>query len=74
MTQAVQFFGATAILAAFAFGPTKILAPYPKLFATANAVGAAALAASAFVTHQWGFVLLNVVWTTVAIVQFWRAR
>jgi hypothetical protein len=68
VSQAIQIAGAIAILAAFAGAQARIvdLRSWPYLWL--NLVGAAALAASAGYEHEWGFLLLNTVWSVVALI------
>lgn len=77
MIQVVSLFGAVMILTAYTanqFGWIKAMAlPY----AAVNAVGAGVLTVVAVAEAQWGFLLLEGVWTLVsviAIVKLLRSR
>ena len=60
--------GAVAILAAFAGAQAGMFHTRAWVYLWLNFLGAAALAASAAWTRQWGFLLLNSVWSAVAAV------
>jgi hypothetical protein len=66
LSQAVQIAGAIAILSAFAAAQAGLVNPRSWAYLWLNLLGAAALAASAGHEHQWGFLLLNSVWSAVA--------
>lgn len=68
MSQAIQIGGALAILAAFAGAQAGMFDLRSWGYLWLNFLGAAALASSAGVEHQWGFLLLNSVWSAVALV------
>jgi hypothetical protein len=68
LSQAVQIAGAIAILSAFAAAQAGVVNPRSWAYLWLNLLGAAALAASAGHEHQWGFLLLNSVWSAVAVV------
>lgn len=68
MSQGVQIFGAVLILTAFALGQFRVLSPSSVAYLLLNLVGAGALAADAFHERQWGFFVLNGVWTLVSAV------
>jgi hypothetical protein len=68
MSQAAQIAGAIAILAAFAAAQARIVDIRSWRYLWLNFVGALALAASAGYEHQWGFLLLNSVWSAVSAV------
>lgn len=78
MSQAVQIAGAVAILAAFAAAQARIINIRSWGYLWLNFVGALALAASAGYEHQWGFLMLNSVWSAVAAVglvaRAWRGE
>lgn len=68
MSQAIQIAGAIAILAAFAGAQAGKFHMRAWTYLWLNFLGAAALAASAAWNRQWGFLLLNTVWSAVAAV------
>jgi hypothetical protein len=68
VSQAIQIAGAIAILAAFAAAQARIVNVRSWAYLWLNFLGAAALAASAGYEQQWGFLLLNTVWSAVAVV------
>jgi hypothetical protein len=67
VSQALQVFGALLLLAAFAATQFSLLdgRSYPNL--VLNAVGSAILAVLAALNHQWGFLLLEGVWSLVSL-------
>jgi hypothetical protein len=68
LSQTVQIAGAIAILSAFAAAQAGVVNPRSWVYLWLNLLGAAALAASAGYERQWGFLLLNSVWSAVAAV------
>ncbi|HMQ26894.1 MAG TPA: hypothetical protein PKA98_12965, partial [Acidimicrobiales bacterium] len=68
MATAVQIAGALLVLAAFAAAQVGRWSTESTPYLVTNLVGAGILAASALVNAQWGFVLLNATWATVATV------
>jgi hypothetical protein len=68
VSQAVQIFGAVLILTAFALAQFRVLSPSSFAYLLLNLVGASALAADAYHERQWGFFVLNGVWTLVSAV------
>ena len=66
MDQIVQVAGALLILSAFAGAQFNRLSPQSRLYLWLNFVGALILALLAYVEKQWGFLLLEVVWTMVS--------
>ncbi|MFN2545409.1 MAG: hypothetical protein ABR600_12705 [Actinomycetota bacterium] len=67
LEQGVQIVGALLILAAFGFAQAGRLDVTSPLYLWLNVAGAATLAVLAVVEEQWGFVLLEVVWTIVSV-------
>lgn len=74
MAQLVQIAGAIAILAAFALAQLGRLDQRSTPYLTLNLVGAAVLAALAYHERQWGFFLLEGVWTLVSAYGFVARR
>ena len=68
MTQVVQLIGAVLILIAFTAGQAGRMSAHSLAYILLNLVGSTALAATAGVTANWGFLLLETVW---AIVSAW---
>jgi hypothetical protein len=67
MGLAVQMTGALLVLAAFALAQLRVLTTSSLRYLLLNLAGSAALAGSALVGRQWGFVLLNTVWCAVTV-------
>ncbi len=66
MAEPFQFIGAGLVLLAFALNALGRLEPRDGVYLVLNVVGATLLAASAWLVQQWGFVVLNVVWSGVS--------
>ena len=65
MDQLIQVAGALLILAAYAAAQFDYLDQHSRSYLWLNLVGAAILAVLAFAEEQWGFLLLESVWTLV---------
>ena len=65
--QFLQLVGAILVLAGFTPAQVRVLDPQSLPYLVLNAVGAAILATLAFVGEQWGFLLLEGVWTVVSV-------
>jgi Na+/H+ antiporter NhaD/arsenite permease-like protein len=65
--QLVQLVGAILVLAAFTLAQFRVLDPQSIPYLVLNVVGAAILAALALEEQQWGFLLLEGVWTLVSL-------
>ncbi len=66
MDQVIQIIGALLILAAFVLAQFGRLATSSYRYLALNLVGSAILAALAFTSANWGFVLLEGVWAVVS--------
>lgn len=66
MLVALQIIGALLILAPFTAQQLGRLKADAAAYLWPNLIGSGALAALAFVNHQWGFVLLEAVWAAVS--------
>jgi hypothetical protein len=64
--QLVQVAGALLILAGFTFAQLGVLETRAYSYLLVNLVGAAILTVLAWHERQWGFLLLEAVWTLVA--------
>lgn len=66
--QVLQIAGALLILAGFLLSQRNLLDARSYPYLLLNVVGAAILAVLAYQAQRWGFVLLEGVWTFVALV------
>jgi hypothetical protein len=66
MSQLVQILGALAILAAFAAAQARLVDIRSWSYLWLNTAGAFVLAIDAWREQQWGFLLLEGVWTLVS--------
>ncbi len=77
MEQVVQIVGALLILAGFAGLQLGKISAISRTYLWLNLVGAIILAVLAFVEEQWGFLLLEGVWSLVSawsLMQVLRGR
>ncbi|HEY1285634.1 MAG TPA: hypothetical protein VGF04_06055 [Solirubrobacterales bacterium] len=74
MAQLVQVVGALLILSAFAAAQFGALDTQSRVYLALNAVGAAILTVLAVREEQWGFVLLESVWTAVSVWSLLKPR
>ena len=65
--QIVQIFGALLILSAFVGSQANRLDQRSIMYLALNAGGSAILTVLGWIEHQWGFVLLEGVWTVVSV-------
>ena len=63
--QVVQIAGALAILVAYVLAQHRVVDQHARSYLVLNLVGAAVLAGDAYLEKQWGFFLLETVWTLV---------
>lgn len=66
MGSLVQVLAALLVLAAFALSQARVLTPQARAYLVLNVVGAAILAADAFIEKQWGFLLLEGAWAAIS--------
>ncbi len=66
MQQVLQIVGAILILSAFVLAQLQRLDQHSYLYLCLNALGSAILAWLALDGHQWGFLLLEGVWSLVS--------
>jgi hypothetical protein len=67
LEQLLQLLGAILVLAGFTLAQLRRLDPQSLPYLVLNAVGAGILAVLAFSGEQWGFLLLEGVWTIVSV-------
>jgi hypothetical protein len=65
--QLLQLVGALLVLAGFTLAQLRILDPQSLPYLIVNVIGAGILAVLAFHERQWGFLLLEGVWTLVSL-------
>ena len=63
----LQIIGALLILAAFTASQADRMSQHSVTYLTLNAVGSVILAVLALQTSNWGFLLLEAVWTIVSV-------
>lgn len=66
MTLALEFVGAVLILIPFVLLQAGRLSPHASGYLWLNLVGSAVLTVVALIEQQWGFVLVQAVWSVVA--------
>jgi hypothetical protein len=77
MDQVLQLGGALLILAAFAGLQRGVMRPNDVLYLSLNLVGAVILTAAAIIDFDWGFLMLEIVWSIVSawsLIQIARGR
>jgi hypothetical protein len=67
MSLLVQLAGSALILIAFIAAQRERLTPASRSYLTLNALGSLALAVSALIEAQWGFLVLETVWCWFSI-------
>jgi len=70
--QLFSLFGALAILLAFSASQFRWMNPTGLVYLLLNSVGAAVLTLVAWLEQQWGFLLLEGVWTLVSLIALAR--
>jgi hypothetical protein len=68
MSEAIQIAGALAILVAYALAQFKVVDQRAYAYILLNLGGAVILGVIAWVERLWGFLLLEVAWSIVALV------
>jgi hypothetical protein len=61
----IQIAGALAILVAYALAQFDVLSQHGRMYLVLNLVGASVLAVDAYFEAQWGFLLLEGMWTLI---------
>ena len=72
MIQIVSTLGSLMILAAYAASQAGKLGAFTRPYLLLNLVGSFILSIIAVVEQQWGFLLLEGVWTLVSAYSLWR--
>ena len=67
MVQVISVFGAVAILVAYAANQLRLIGPSNLSYTLLNLLGAGVLTVIAVIERQWGFLLLEGVWTLVSL-------
>jgi hypothetical protein len=68
MSQAVQIFGALAILVGYGLAQMRLLDERSYPYLALNLGGAVLLGVLAWLERQWGFFVLEVAWTAITAV------
>ena len=77
MDQVPQVAGAVLILTAFVAAQRGVMSQHARAYLLLNAIGAGVLTGVAFHERDWGFFMLEVVWTVVSVwglIQLARGR
>jgi uncharacterized membrane protein len=69
----VQIFGSALVLAGFIGLQVDRMTATSLLYLALNVIGSVALAWSAIVESQWGFLVLEAIWTGASVLGLYRA-
>ena len=67
MLQIISVLGALAILGAYVANQFRLIGPSNMSYSVMNFIGSAVLAVIDVIEVQWGFILLEAVWTLVSL-------
>ncbi len=73
MEHVIQIGGAVLVLLGYALGQLGRLDTSSRAYLTLNLLGSVLLAFDAFAGKQWGFLILNGVWATIALANLTRS-
>ncbi|HWU67465.1 MAG TPA: hypothetical protein VN046_01205 [Stenotrophobium sp.] len=74
IVQGISLFGALLILLAFALQQRGYWAPDDRVYLWCNFIGGGILATVAWLGAQWGFLLMEGVWTLVSLHSLLRRK
>jgi hypothetical protein len=72
MDQIFQMAGALLIMLAFVAAQFNALSPHSVVYLVFNLVGGIVLTGVALHGHDWGFLMLEIVWTVVSAWGLWN--
>ncbi|RKR74262.1 CBU_0592 family membrane protein [Frondihabitans australicus] len=72
MSLVIQIAGSLLVLAGFALAQFRVVDVTSRLYLVVNVVGSGALAVDAVVEAEWGFLLLEGVWSIVSAISLVR--
>ena len=67
MTQVISIIGSIIILSAYGAGQAKLMNTSSLLYAVLNLIGSGILAVIAVIESQWGFLLVEGVWSLISL-------
>lgn len=68
MIQIISIIGSLIILSAYGAGQAKMMNTSSLLYATLNLIGSGILAVIAVIESQWGFLLVEGVWSLISLI------
>jgi hypothetical protein len=74
MVQIISIVGSVLILVAYTANQAGRMTTEQLAYSLLNVFGAGILATVAAIEEQWGFLLLEGVWTIVSVAALWRGR